>query len=167
MASNDAFALNQSDLNGFLFANVGVEASGMPLSVVSALARLGMDPWQEAARLAQLPRRVAAEGLARMIVAMPASVWSLQDATVIAARLVALLPARGAGTPIAPFSRATSAPGRPLLQWAVLSALIGALLAGLAFTALRQREPAPAGTPAGPAASEPAASGPVVLPTVE
>jgi hypothetical protein len=35
---------------------VGVEANGMTLSVLSTLARRGMDPWQEAERLAKLPR---------------------------------------------------------------------------------------------------------------
>ncbi len=97
MANTDASALQRSDLNGFLFADVGVEASGMTLSVLSVLARFGVDPWQEAGRLARLPRAAAAEGLARIIAAMPAGRWPMADATVIAGRLVALLPARGAG----------------------------------------------------------------------
>jgi hypothetical protein len=92
MANMDAFALQNSDLNGFLLAEIGVEGSGLNLSVISALARLGLDPWQEAGRLARLPRGAAVEGLAKLIAAMPASLWSLADATVIAARLVALLP---------------------------------------------------------------------------
>ena len=49
MASTDASLLSRSDLNNFLFADVGVESSGMTLSVLSVLARLGMDPWQEVA----------------------------------------------------------------------------------------------------------------------
>jgi hypothetical protein len=44
MTSIDAYALQHSDLNGFLFAAVGNEANGMTLSVLSALARLEMDP---------------------------------------------------------------------------------------------------------------------------
>ena len=99
MANTDAYALQRSDLNRFLFADVGVEASGMTLSVLSTLARRGTDPWQEAARLAKLPRNAAVEGLARIIAAMPSSLWSLPDATVIAARLVALLPSRTGGDP--------------------------------------------------------------------
>ena len=50
------FALLHSDLNDFLFASVGNEQNGMPLNVVSALTRLGMDPWEDAARLADLPK---------------------------------------------------------------------------------------------------------------
>jgi hypothetical protein len=88
-------SLPRSELNGFLFADVGIEPSGMPLSVLSTLARLGMDPWQEAARLAKLPRSAAVEALARLIAGMPASLWPLPDATAIAARLVALLPTGG------------------------------------------------------------------------
>ena len=92
MASTDAFALQRSGLNEFLFASVGTEANGMTLSVVSVFARLGNDPWQEAGRLAGLPRPQATESLARSIASMPTSVWPQQAATTIAARLVALLP---------------------------------------------------------------------------
>lgn len=35
----------------------------MLLSVISALARLGIDPWQEAARLTQLPKELATQHL--------------------------------------------------------------------------------------------------------
>jgi hypothetical protein len=98
--NTDVYALQRSDLNGFLFADVGVEASGMTLSVLSALSRLGMDPWQEASRLAKLPRTTAIEGLARIIASMPGSLWPLADATPIATRLVALLPTGGSAPPV-------------------------------------------------------------------
>jgi hypothetical protein len=58
------FSLLHSDLNDFLFASVGDQQNGMPLSVISALTRLGVDPWEEAARLAALPKVLAAEALA-------------------------------------------------------------------------------------------------------
>jgi hypothetical protein len=101
VGNTDANALSHSNLNGFLFADVGQEASGMPLSVLSTLARLGMDPWQEAGRLAKLPRNAAIDALARLIATMPASLWSLPDATDIAVRLVALLPTGNAAPPAA------------------------------------------------------------------
>jgi hypothetical protein len=97
MANTDAFAIQRSDLNGFLFADVGTEANGMTLSVLSTLARLGMDPWDEAGRLARQPKAKAIEGLARMIANVPSGLWPLPDATPIAARLVTLLPTRGGG----------------------------------------------------------------------
>jgi hypothetical protein len=94
VASSDVTALPRSDLNQFLFADVGTEASGMTLSVMSVLARQGSDPWREAGRLANLPKAEATDSLARTIAGMPKSLWKLPDAIVIAARLIGLLPAR-------------------------------------------------------------------------
>jgi len=92
MSNTDVFALQQSGLNEFLFAPVGTEANGMTLNLVSVFARLGNDPWLEAGRLAKLPRSEATESLARVIASMPTSIWPLPTATVIAARLITLLP---------------------------------------------------------------------------
>src|SRR3954454_12871615 len=57
----------RTDLDNFLFAAVGEEIDGIPLSTISALTRLGLDPWQEAGRLSSLPRREAVEQVARLI----------------------------------------------------------------------------------------------------
>jgi hypothetical protein len=96
MVMSDVTALQRSDLNEFLFADVGTEASGMMLSVVSLFARQGNDPWREADRLADLPKAVATDSLARSIADMPHGRWNLPDAAAIAARLIGLLPARPA-----------------------------------------------------------------------
>jgi len=45
--------------DAFLFESLGVQENGMDLSVLSALARAGVDPWAEAKRLAALPRQAA------------------------------------------------------------------------------------------------------------
>jgi hypothetical protein len=45
--------------DAFLFESLGVQENGMDLSVLSALARAGVDPWAEAKRLATLPRQNA------------------------------------------------------------------------------------------------------------
>ncbi|MBV1796539.1 hypothetical protein [Siccirubricoccus sp. G192] len=130
MLNTDAYALQRSDLNGFLFAEVGVEASGMALSVLSTLARLEMDPWQEAGRLAHLPRLAAVDGLARIIALMPASIWSLPDATIIAERLVMLLPARGSvGPSTDPPMPQASDNRQPSRHGTAMLILIGAALA--------------------------------------
>jgi hypothetical protein len=89
------FSLLHSDLNDFLFALVGDEQNGVPLTVVSGLTRLGVDPWEEAARLAALPKTRAAEALAPMIARLPVSRPQLSDNLAISRRLVELLPARG------------------------------------------------------------------------
>jgi hypothetical protein len=96
VATLAASVLQRSDLNDFLFADIGIEASGMTLSVLSALARQGSDPWGEAGRLAHLSKAEASDSLAHTIAAMPRSLWDLPAAKVIAARLIALLPARPA-----------------------------------------------------------------------
>src|SRR5256885_16946465 len=64
MALAARFSLLHSDLNDFLFASVGEEQNGVTLSVVSALTRLGLDPWEEAARLTPLPTARGAEAVA-------------------------------------------------------------------------------------------------------
>jgi hypothetical protein len=50
----DHVALQNSDLNPFLYADVGTELNGSTLTMLSVLARLGKDPWVEAARCAAL-----------------------------------------------------------------------------------------------------------------
>jgi hypothetical protein len=155
MASTDAFALRHSGLNGFLFAEVGIEASGMTLSVLSTLARLGVDPWQEAERLAKLPQPAAVDGLARMIAAMPASLWSLPDATTIATRLVTLLPVHGDSSSAAPSAQRAPAASWTARQWIVL-VLLAASFAGLALNLMApQRAESDGGAAAQWSASQP------------
>ncbi len=92
MVSSDVFAFGRSGLNEFLYAPVGNDANDMTLSLISVFARRGDDPWREAGRLAGLPKSEAIESLARIIAGMPNSIWPLQAAMTIAARLIALLP---------------------------------------------------------------------------
>lgn len=94
MALPARFSLLHSDLNDFLFAPVGEEQNGVTLSVVSALTRLGLDPWEEAARLTPLPKARAADALAKMIARLPIHRTQLLDDLAISRRLVELLPAQ-------------------------------------------------------------------------
>ena len=141
MADTNVFSLQYSSLNGFLFADVGVEANGMTLSVLSTLARRGMDPWQEAERLAKLPRTDAVDGLAQIIAATPASRWSLLDARAIASRLVALLPAPGAG----PYNASSAQPAtKPTMtRGRILVLASAALLFGLTLNLFFPHRAAP------------------------
>jgi hypothetical protein len=88
-------SLLHSDLNDFLFASVGDQQNGMPLNVVSALTRMEVDPWEEAARLAGLPKALAAEALASMIARLPDFQRQQSDNLAISRRLVELLPTPG------------------------------------------------------------------------
>ncbi len=76
----------------------------MELSVLSVLARLGKDPWVEAARLAGLPEAVAVDSLANALAGVPAAHQPQADAKAVALSLVPLLPAH-----THPASGATSA----------------------------------------------------------
>ena len=62
------------------------------MSVISALTRLGLDPWQEAGRLSSLNNREAVEQLARLIAELPGLFRSLAGTREIADRLIQLLP---------------------------------------------------------------------------
>lgn len=81
-----------SEFDDFLFAPIGEERNGMPLSVVSALARSDVDPWQEAAQLARLPAEAAAQRLASLIAALPEASAPRWDPGTISTRLIGLLP---------------------------------------------------------------------------
>src|SRR5689334_14562466 len=57
------FSTLSSRYDDFLFAPVCEEANGTRLSVLSALARTNVDPWEEASRLAAMPKMIAAKSL--------------------------------------------------------------------------------------------------------
>jgi hypothetical protein len=78
-----------AEFNNFLFA-AAAETDGGTVSVLSALARLDLDPWGEAAKLARLPKELAAHRLAGLIA--PGAAAAPAQARRTAARLVALLP---------------------------------------------------------------------------
>jgi hypothetical protein len=92
MTLRPEYSLGHSQYNEFLFASAGVEADGEQLSVLSALSRLDLDPWREAARLADLPRDAAASSLATILSRLPDAGWKIPDPAGNAARLVAILP---------------------------------------------------------------------------
>jgi hypothetical protein len=96
MTLRPEFTLGHSEYNAFLFASVGEEAVGVQLTVLTALTRLGLDPWQEAARLSDLPREAAVRALAAVIETLPEGDWKASESGSIAARLVDWLPGRSA-----------------------------------------------------------------------
>jgi hypothetical protein len=73
----------------FLFARINAESEATPLNMLSVLARLGLDPWEEAAKLAQLPRASAVQRLVSLIAAIPNA---YPDAGRVSKRLMRLLP---------------------------------------------------------------------------
>lgn len=83
------------EYNTFLYATIGADPGGSALSVLSAMARMNLDPWQEAAKLAELPGKAAAGRLATLIAALPGGPSVADEPGIIAARLIKLLPQQG------------------------------------------------------------------------
>jgi len=80
------------EFDEFLGAPIGEDRNGTRLSVLSALARLDVDPWREAKSLARMPRAAAVVRLTALIDSLPHETAG----GVCAADLVALLPRRNA-----------------------------------------------------------------------
>ena len=82
------------EFGDFLYAAIAADRNEMPLTVLSALSRLDVDPWKEAAELSELPKDAATQRLASLIGRLPGGRWSVADSKAIADRLVELLPRR-------------------------------------------------------------------------
>ena len=97
MALRAEYTLHYSDLGGFLEESIWEERDGSMLSVLSALARLDKDPWEEANRLALMSREAAAVSLAEILALLPSNGprRPSEDLKAIAHRLVLALPDRG------------------------------------------------------------------------
>ena len=68
------------EFDDFLYAAVGLERNEMPLTVLSALSRLDVDPWKVAAELSQLPKKPATQRLASLLARLPGGRWAQTDA---------------------------------------------------------------------------------------
>jgi hypothetical protein len=126
MALPERFSLLHSELNGFLFATIGAEESGAPLSVLSGLTRLGIDPWAEGARLAKLPREAAAHALTPLIARVGKN-RSEPEVRAVARYLAGLLPLPG--TPISPGSTGVHSRWPAVSVFCISFALLLALMA--------------------------------------
>ncbi len=118
----------------FLFARIDEDSEATPLSVLSVLARLGVDPWEEAAKLAGLERVSAAKRLAEFIAATPGAPTAYLSAKTVSDRLIDLLPS--AGVMFQPRQeggvRASTKPR--FLSWpVVIAAILAILLIGISL----------------------------------
>lgn len=134
------------EFDNFLYAPIGADRNETPLSVLSALARLNLDPWKEAAELSELPKNLATQRLARSIARLPAGQWAQADSKAIAGRLIELLPRRSNSTvPLA--EKAQGFPG--MTSSIVAKILICAALGVAGLIVAASREPVSPGDPAG------------------
>ena len=125
----------------------------MLLSVVSALTRLNVDPWQEASSLAELPVGIATERLASLLKMLPGMLSTHAETGTIAERLIALLPTRS-NTKINS-RRALSGVSTMTRSSAVVYVILFvlALIAGTQFMGASHQSPSPREDASSPAAS--------------
>lgn len=137
----NVFALKNSGVDAFLYADIGAELNGSTLTILSMMARLGRDPWAEATRWATLPQAGAIESLAESIDQMPLVPSVLADTRAIAAQLVQLLPAtaRDAQRGGAAKKEASAIP-----NWLPVTLLYGAMALGMAVSGFLATKPSQA-----------------------
>jgi hypothetical protein len=103
MSRMDYFRQGGTPFDSFLYAVLGQDRAGNTVSVLSALARLGHDPWDEAAELSALSSAAAQSRLQGLMARFPDIPAEGRDPRATIPRLVALLPQSssiklGAGT---------------------------------------------------------------------
>ena len=111
----------------FLYAPIGEDHQGLSVTVLSMLARLGVDPWTEAADLSELPRRAAQQRLEALIGKFHDVSTQVSDHGRIALKLLAFLPKQAKSTGSASQSAVPELVillRKPWFPWIVGAALI-------------------------------------------
>jgi hypothetical protein len=85
---------HRPEFDRFLFSPLGYDQNGLPLSIVSLLARMNLDPWQEAGALAGLPAEAAAKRLNFSLDTLTDPKFRQTISETMVLRLLALLPGR-------------------------------------------------------------------------
>ena len=116
------------EFDDFLYAPIGADRNEMPLTVLSALSRLDIDPWKEAAELSELPKDTATQRLAALVARLPGGRWAA-DAKAIADRLIDLLPHRSRVQSDDKAHRIQQMTGSPVLLICAALALFAVLIA--------------------------------------
>ena len=144
-----------TEFNDFLFALVGEDRNGMPLSVVSVLARMNLDPWVEAACLADLPAETAARKLAAWLDALSDPALKPAGPDTRALGLIALLPRRVTHTAPPPVDRTGAvAAARPqALIKVILLAICLIVSLGIQLVVARRESPPRPEAPHAPASA--------------
>jgi hypothetical protein len=129
MSDGSRFAALDLRYEAFLFAEIGEQKNGMPITMISALARLGLDPWEEARRLANLPAAAALAAVTALVARISGLKARKSEIPKLSARLMPLLaqpaPARVVGLGAAP-----AAPWWAINQrWVMAAAAVAVLVA--------------------------------------
>lgn len=99
MVKTDAFHPDGYDQKGFLYSFVGEDRNGFMVTVLSTLARLGLDPWKEASELAELSEGAALTRLGVLLEKFSDVPALSYEHETVARKLVPLLSAPAAHAP--------------------------------------------------------------------
>jgi len=117
----------------FLYAPLGEDRHGSSVTVLSMLARLGVDPWGEASELSRLPAAAARQRLEALMTRFHDVPTLVPDRGGIVSGRLALLPRQAAprnGTSAKPATPPQEAPSYWIISTALLVGLIALLAQG-------------------------------------
>jgi len=123
MADPNVLNPHPPEFERFLYASVGEDRNGSVVTVLSTLARLGLDPWNETAELVTLGRDAARSRLETLLARFRDVPTLTSDHRRVAQDLSQLLPERQTSS-ILKRVASTAADGRPGKNgviWAVLT----------------------------------------------
>jgi hypothetical protein len=148
-----------TEYNDFLYAPLGEDENGHKISVLSALARLDIDPWERAEHLHRLSASAAVQELTALVAALPEGYSARAAPDRVATGLIALMPPRGsvAAVRLPPELAQMAQRAVPLTRWQIIigyAFLI--LLSQWLFASMRPAAPqvAPGAAPAPAQGSE-------------
>lgn len=124
MSASDVLHPDGSDYDAFLFAELGEDRTGATVTVLSALARLDLEPWTEARELSRLAREDAQVRLTthfEAITDIPALALASEGR---AAKMVSLLPKRAPLRVSKPLEAGTKNSLKVSISWTTM-ALVG------------------------------------------
>jgi hypothetical protein len=122
MAAPNVLNPHPPEFERFLYASVGEDRNGYAVTVLSTLARLGLDPWKEAAELVTLGRDAARTRLGTLLARFRDVPALASDHGRIARDLSQLLPEGQTSGSLKP-AASTVANGRPETSGAIWTVL--------------------------------------------
>ena len=123
MSASDVLHPDGSDYDAFLFAEVGEDRTGAAVTVLSALARLDLEPWTEARALSRMDPEDARARLKmhfEAITDIPALALATQGR---AAKLVSLLPKHAPIRVSKPFEAGNTRLPKLSMSWKTMAVL--------------------------------------------
>jgi hypothetical protein len=134
MAKPNVLNPHPPEFERFLYASVGEDRNGYVVTVLSTLARLGLDPWTETAELVTLGRDAAQSRLGTLLSRFRDVPTLANDHGTVARHLSQLLP-QGRVSGSLKGGAATGANGRPGTSGAILAVVAIAFLLFQIFVA--------------------------------